>query len=76
MRIFFIAKSEAGMAREAAEAVAKVEGTKEVYLISGEFDIMAILELDPNDAIDIVAKKLLGVKGIKETRTIFSQKIK
>ncbi|MBW2040241.1 MAG: hypothetical protein JRI46_11760 [Deltaproteobacteria bacterium] len=39
------------------------EEVGEVYVISGEFDIMAILELDPDRAIDLVAKKLLGIKG-------------
>lgn len=75
MPVFFIAKSELGEVKKVADALAKIDEVSEVYMITGEFDILARLNVKPGEAIDLVVEKLLKIEGIKETRTIIGKKV-
>jgi DNA-binding Lrp family transcriptional regulator len=75
MPVFFIAKSELGEVKKVADALAKIDEVSEVYMITGEFDILARLNVEPGEAIDLVVEKLLKIEGIKETRTIIGKKV-
>ena len=76
MPVFLTAKSDSGKIKMVAEAMAKMNEVSEVYVITGEFDILAKLSVEPDKAIDLVAEKILKIEGVKETRTIIGKKIK
>lgn len=76
MPVLFIARSEVGKVKDVAEDLGKLDEVAEVYLITGEFDILARLNVEEKDAIDLVVDKILKIDGMKETRTIFGKKVK
>jgi len=53
------------------EAVAELPGVAEVYSVSGDYDLMAILKLKDYDAIaQVVTEQMTRVPGIVRTNTI------
>lgn len=54
-----------------AEAVAELPGISEVYSVSGDYDLMAILKVKTfEDIATIVTEHLVTVPGIVRTNTI------
>ncbi|PTA68867.1 AsnC family transcriptional regulator [Deinococcus arcticus] len=58
---------------ETAEALAGVSGVREVYSVTGEWDIVAILKLSRyEDLDDVVTAGLRRVEGITRTQTMLA----
>ena len=58
---------------EVAEKLAAMEGISEVYSVSGNYDLVAIVRVASNDALsDLVTKKLVGVDHIIGTETMLA----
>jgi DNA-binding Lrp family transcriptional regulator len=74
--VFFIARSKLGKVKDVAEALARLDEVAEVYLITGEFDILARLNVEETEAIDLVVDNILKIDGINESRTLFGKKVK
>ncbi|MEK6768348.1 MAG: Lrp/AsnC ligand binding domain-containing protein [Gemmatimonadota bacterium] len=56
---------------ETAEAIAEIPGISEVYSVSGDYDLIAILKVKEYDEIaQIVTEQLVRVPGIVRTNTI------
>ncbi|HWO89047.1 MAG TPA: Lrp/AsnC ligand binding domain-containing protein [Gemmatimonadales bacterium] len=56
---------------QTAEAVAEVPGIAEVYSVSGEWDLMAIVKVKEYDQIaEVVTERLVHIPGIVRTNTI------
>ena len=56
---------------ETAEAIAGIEGVAEVYSVSGDFDLMAILKVKHfEDIAGVVTEQMVRVPGIVRTNTI------
>ncbi len=56
---------------QTAEAVAELPGISEVYSVSGDYDLMAILKVKTfEDIATIVTEHLVTVPGIVRTNTI------
>ncbi|OGU03057.1 MAG: AsnC family transcriptional regulator [Gemmatimonadetes bacterium GWC2_71_10] len=56
---------------QTAEAVAELPGIAEVYSVSGDYDLMAILKVKEYDAIaQVVTEQMMRVPGIVRTNTI------
>jgi DNA-binding Lrp family transcriptional regulator len=56
---------------ETAEAIAAIEGVAEVYSVSGDYDLMAIVKVKAYDDIaKVVTEYLVKVPGIVRTNTI------
>ena len=56
---------------ETAEAVAEIAGISEVYSVSGDYDLIAILKVKEYEEIaQIVTEQLVRVPGIVRTNTI------
>ncbi|MDP3491594.1 MAG: Lrp/AsnC family transcriptional regulator [Hyphomonadaceae bacterium] len=75
MNTFFVLiKCELGKANVVAAAIVDgVEGTSEVYSTSGEYDLIAKFNLNPNDDIGrFVTGQVQMVPGIRETFTIMT----
>jgi DNA-binding Lrp family transcriptional regulator len=74
--VLFIAKSKLGKVKDVAGSLAGLDEVTDVYLITGEFDILAMLNVEEENAIDVVVDKILKIDGIKESRTILGKKVK
>ena len=56
---------------ETAEAVAEIPGVAEVYSVSGDYDLIAVLKVKAYDEIaTVVTEQLVRVPGIVRTNTI------
>jgi DNA-binding Lrp family transcriptional regulator len=60
---------------EVAEQVAEMEGVSEVYSVSGNYDLIAIVHVPSNDALsDLVTKKMLSIQAILKSETMLAFK--
>lgn len=56
---------------QTAEAVAELPGVAEVYSVSGDYDLMAVIKVKDYDAIaQTVTEQMTRVPGIVRTNTI------
>jgi DNA-binding Lrp family transcriptional regulator len=56
---------------QTAEAIAEIKGVAEVYSVSGEYDLMAILKVKEYDEIaQVVTEQFVRIPGIVRTNTI------
>ena len=59
-----------GTAKEAAEAISKIEGVKTAHAVTGPFDVIAFAEVpDLTTLSDLVLTKIQNVKGVQKTQT-------
>jgi DNA-binding Lrp family transcriptional regulator len=55
---------------EVATLVAQIEGVREVYSVTGDVDLVAIVRVEQQEALaDIIAGHLGKVDGVLQTRT-------
>jgi DNA-binding Lrp family transcriptional regulator len=55
---------------EVARLVAEIEGVREVYSVTGDVDLIAIVRVEQQEALaDIIAGHLGKVDGVVQTRT-------
>ncbi len=55
---------------EVAEAIAGIEGISEVYSVTGQIDLIAMVRVSDHEAVaDVVADQLNKVPGVRETET-------
>lgn len=56
---------------QTAEAIAGIPGVAEVYSVSGDYDLMAILKVKNYDDIaGVVTEQMVKIPGIMRTNTI------
>lgn len=61
---------------ETAQAIADIEGVAEVYSVSGEWDLVAIVRVAAWEQIaEVVTEKLSRVDGIERTHTLTSFRV-
>jgi DNA-binding Lrp family transcriptional regulator len=60
---------------EVAEQLAKMEGISEVYSVTGNYDLIAIVRIPTNDDLaNLITNKLLSVESILKTDTMLAFK--
>ena len=58
---------------EIAEQLQEMDGISEVYSVSGNFDLVAIVRVKTNEELaDLVTKKMLAIEGIIKTETMLA----
>ena len=61
---------EVGQVHPVADALVALDGVTEVYSISGEHDIMAIIRVKEYDSLaEVVSEKIAAIPGITRTVT-------
>lgn len=64
-------KAEPKAITQAATRIAGVDGVHEVYSVSGEWDLVAIVRVAEYDQIaQVVTEQIAGVPGISRTQTL------
>lgn len=59
-----------GIAREAADEITTLDSVAAAHLVTGDYDIVAQLELEDTGEIpDVVASEIHGVTGVLDTVT-------
>ena len=60
---------------EVAEQLAEMEGISEVYSVSGNYDLIALVRVKSNDELaNLVTKKLLSIDSILKSETMLAFK--
>jgi DNA-binding Lrp family transcriptional regulator len=63
-------KAEVDRIPEVAEEIASIEGVSEVYSVTGQIDLIALVRVRQHDEIAaVVADRLNKVAGVRETET-------
>ncbi len=63
-------KADVARIPEVAEAIAAIEGVSEVYSVTGQIDLIAMVRVsDHDDVARVVADQLNKVAGVEETET-------
>ena len=58
---------------DVAEQLVAMEGISEVYSVSGNYDLIAIVRVKANDdLVELVTKKLLTIDGIVKSQTMLA----
>jgi DNA-binding Lrp family transcriptional regulator len=67
---FVMIKTEGRRASEVAQRIAEIEGVHEVYSVTGEHDLIAILHLPEYEHLaEIVPDRIAMIDGVRETQT-------
>ncbi len=67
--------TERGSVNTVAEQIAGMEGVSEVYSVSGNYDLIAIIRVQDNDALaNLVTTHLRGIDAITQTETMLAFK--
>ncbi len=67
---FVMIQAERRRMQDVARQLAEIPGVAEVYSVTGEWDIIAVLRLkDYNDLAEIVTGRMVEVPGIVRTNT-------
>jgi DNA-binding Lrp family transcriptional regulator len=63
-------KADVARIPEVAEAIAAIDGVSEVYSITGEFDLVAMVRVRAHDELaDVIPGRLNKLDGIVDTET-------
>ena len=55
---------------EAAKAIAEIDGVSEVYSVTGDVDLVAIVRLPEHEQLaDVIADRMSKVAGVQRTQT-------
>jgi DNA-binding Lrp family transcriptional regulator len=64
---------EKGKVNETAESLLEIEGVAEVYSVTGEYDLVALLRLRRyEDLADVVTKRIVHLPAITKTNTLMA----
>ncbi|WP_323791243.1 Lrp/AsnC ligand binding domain-containing protein [Nocardioides sp.] len=63
-------KADVDKIPEVAQEIASIEGVSEVYSVTGQIDLIALVRVREHDAVaTVVADQLNKVPGVRETET-------
>mgnify|MGYP006291188385 CR=1 FL=1 len=49
------------------------DGVKEVHVVAGEYDMVAVVRVKENSALsDLITQKVIHVAGVERTKTLFA----
>ena len=59
--------------KQIAETLLAFPGIKEVHLVAGEYDIVAVVRVADNKALsELITEKIVHAQGILRTKTLFA----
>ena len=66
-------KVRRNLVNDIAGELSSIEGISEVYSVSGQYDLVAMIRTVDNDAMaDVVTRKMLQIEGINSSETMLS----
>ncbi|MBS7624285.1 Lrp/AsnC ligand binding domain-containing protein [Candidatus Bathyarchaeota archaeon] len=70
MKAYILVNSEPGMIWKIAEAALKIDGVKEAYAITGQFDDIIQVEFEKMENLGRIIEKVQSIKGVLRTQTL------
>ena len=68
---FVLMKISVGKLPEVSKELLAIEEIKELYMITGEFDLLAIIEAEKYEHLgEVIVEKIQKVKNIEKTQTL------
>lgn len=65
-----LVKAEPGKAREAAGSIGRIPGCRQVYVVTGPYDIVCVAEAADLAALgDLVLSRIQATPGVRDTLT-------
>ena len=62
-----------GQVNETAQSLLEIEGVAEVYSVTGEYDLVALLRLHRyEDLAEVVTNRMVELSGITKTNTLMA----
>ncbi len=62
-----------GQINETAESLLEIEGVAEVYSVTGEYDLVALLRLPEYEELaDVVTRRMVQIPAITKTHTLMA----
>jgi DNA-binding Lrp family transcriptional regulator len=62
-----------GQVNETAQSLLEIEGVAEVYSVTGEYDLVALLRLHKyEDLAEVVTNRMVRLSGITKTNTLMA----
>jgi len=72
MKAYVLVNSEPGMIWKVAEAALKIEGVKEAYAVTGEFDDVIQVEFERMENLGKIIEKIQNIRGVLKTQTLIA----
>lgn len=72
MKAYVLVNSKPGMIWKVAEAALKIEGVKEAYAVTGEFDDIIQIEFNRMPDLGKIIEKIQNIKGVLKTQTLIT----
>ncbi len=67
--------AQRGQVNETAQSLLEIDGVAEVYSVTGEYDLVALLRLhEYDDLADVVTNRMVHLPGILKTHTLLAFK--
>ena len=65
--------AQRGQVNETAQSLLEIKGVAEVYSVTGEYDLVALLRLhEYEDLADVVTNRMVQLPGILKTHTLMA----
>jgi DNA-binding Lrp family transcriptional regulator len=65
--------AQRGQVNETAQSLLEIDGVAEVYSVTGEYDLVAMLRLQQyEDLADVVTNRMVQLPGILKTHTLMA----
>jgi DNA-binding Lrp family transcriptional regulator len=72
LEAYILINTEPGIIWKVAEAVLKIEGVKMAHAVTGQFDVVAFLELPKMDDLARIIEKIQHLTGVRGTQTLIA----
>ncbi len=72
MRAYVLVNSEPGMIWKVAEAALKIEGVKEAYAVTGEFDDIIRVDFERMEDLGKIIERIQSIRGVLRTQTLIT----
>ncbi len=70
---FVLMKVSVGKLPEVSKELLAIEEIKELYMVTGEFDLLAIIEAEKYEHLgEVIVEKIHKVKNIERTQTLMA----
>ncbi|HEY5806531.1 MAG TPA: Lrp/AsnC ligand binding domain-containing protein [Povalibacter sp.] len=69
-------RAEVDLVNELAKALVEIRGVAEVFSVSGQYDLVAIVRASNNDDLaEVISTRMRKLEGIKETQTLIAFRV-
>ncbi len=72
MKAYILVNSEPRMIWRVAEDALRIEGVKEAYAVTGQFDDVIEVEFEKMEDLGRIIEKVQSIKGVLRTQTLIT----